>query len=301
VPIAEAEDDGGGCAVVERAGLAASRIIEEVVTMDNARFDRLTVLLGTASTRRAGLGFLAALGLGSGLVDRAEAKKKHRKKCKKKKCGACQKCKKGKCTPQPDGTACGGGAACSAGQCICPTECCADTDCDACAACDSGQCVSTCPDGQFCQDDTCIVKCPSGQKACQGICIPDNQCCPACPSNQVCCTNVVECKDVRNDDDFCGQCANGQCPGGAFCANGACGLTCNTVGEVCFAPDCLCGSRVDPAHSGEKVCAETSPFSCSNVKTCNTDADCAPATQGFRQVCVSGLCSGKKVCADPCA
>jgi hypothetical protein len=244
--------------------------------MDSKHFDQLARVfgIGAPSTRRAALGILAALGLGSSLADDADAKRRKKKKCKN--CGPCRKCKRGKCKPKPDGTACG-----------------------ACATCLAGQCVAGCPDGQICQGNTC--ECPPGQKPCQGGCIADSQCCGGCPQNQVCCTNLGECKDTRNDADFCGQCANGQCPGGAICANGECGLTCNTVGQACFGDTCFCGNRVDPNHAGQQVCAEISPFTCDTVTTCDDDADCAPATLGFREICVSGLCAGKNVCADPCA
>jgi hypothetical protein len=132
-------------------------------------------------------------------------------------------------------------------------------------------------------------------------CIPESECCGGCAANEVCCENVGECKDVRNDPDFCGQCANGACQGSEFCANGACSLQCTTIGQVCFAPNCVCANRVDPAHDGQNVCAEISPFTCDNVTTCDSDADCAPATEGFRQVCVDTICAGKNVCAAPCA
>jgi hypothetical protein len=290
--------------------------------MDSARFDQLTQVIGALSTRRAALALLSALGLTSALADEIDAKKKLKKKCKKK-CGPCRKCKKGKCKPKPDGTDCGNGQVCQSGQCICPTDCCADSDCASdqvclggqcvcateccadgdcdsdCAACDAGQCVSTCPEGEVCQGDTCVANCPGGQKECNAVCIPDNQCCGGCPAGQTCCTNVVECKDTRNDRDFCGGCANHQCPGGAFCANGACSVQCNTIGAVCFQPNCKCGSRVDPAHNGEKVCAEV--ISCDFATVCTTDASCNPPTLGFGQVCASGICSGKNVCAKPCA
>src|SRR5262249_34461230 len=100
-------------------------------------------------------------------------------------------------------------------------------------------CGGACPGGQVWQGRA--RGCPSGFKDCQGTCIPTDQCCAGtCPQNLVCCTNVNECKDVRNDKDFCGGCTNHQCPGGAFCANGRCGLSCTTVGDPtpCFAPDC---------------------------------------------------------------
>ena len=142
--------------------------------------------------------------------------------------------------------------------------------------------------------------CPSGTFECAGGC---QKCCvnADCPSGQTCCQNNLQCRDVRNDPRNCGRC-KGVCPTGAVCANGDCGLTCNTVGQKCFEPDCFCGNRVDPNNTGQKlVCSTVSPGNCTFVKTCNTDADCDPGTQGFRKICVSGLCPGKKVCADPCA
>jgi hypothetical protein len=229
--------------------------------MHRDRFDSLARTFAAVSTRRSTLAALSALGLAGGLAMIEDAAARKKRKKKCKKCGPCRKCKRGKCKPKPDGADCGQGQVCQGGACLCP----------------------------------------AGQKACEGSCIADSECCGACPQGETCCENVGECKDVRNDDDFCGQCANGQCPGGAFCANGACGLTCDTLGEVCFQPDCLCGNRVDPAHSGQNVCAEISPFTCDTVTTCDADADCAPGTEGFRQVCVSDLCAGKNVCADPCA
>jgi hypothetical protein len=194
-----------------------------------------------------------------GLADEVTAARR-KKHCRS--CGPCKRCANGRCKAKPNGTACGGGATCQGGRCV------ADS-------------------------------CPAGQKACQDGCIAETACCGDCPRGQVCCTNVGECKDVRNDDDFCGLCANGQCPGGSFCANGACGKTC-TLGLACF-PNCACTTRVDPAHNGQLVCAGLGVFTCENVTACNADADCSSFTEGFRHVCVSGLCAGKNVCASPCA
>ena len=147
--------------------------------------------------------------------------------------------------------------------------------------------------------------CPSGQKLCRGACIPREECCGGCPQGQTCCQFATGglCFDVRNDRAHCGRCGtngNSACPAGAICANGDCGLTCTTVGEKCF-DVCNCGRRVDPSHTGQKVCATVRPSTCALAKTCGKDADCDPGTGGFRKVCVGGLCAGKNVCADPCA
>jgi hypothetical protein len=260
--------------------------------MDDARFDGLAKSVAPLSTRRSALAMLSALGVGSALIADAEAKKHKKKKKCKKGCALCRKCKKGKCKPQPDGTACGGGATCQGGACVCPTACCVDADCGACETCETGQCVDECRNDQVCDGDTCV--CPAGQKECQGACIANNECCGACPSGQTCCTNIGDCKDLLNDPAFCGLCTNGQCPGGAICTNGDCGLTC-TPGLDCFT-GCVCSTRVDPAHTGQHVCAGLGVFTCDTVATCSDDAGC-----GFRRVCVSDLCAAKNVCADPCA
>ena len=145
-------------------------------------------------------------------------------------------------------------------------------------------------------------RCPAGQKFCAATasCIPENDCCGVCPSGETCCSPPGVCRDLRNDRDHCGTCNNSQCPGGAFCANGECGLSCSQLGAVCFT-GCTCAKRIDAAHLNQKVCAGLGVFSCDTVTTCSSDADCDPATLGFRHVCVSDLCAGKNVCAEPCA
>lgn len=150
---------------------------------------------------------------------------------------------------------------------------------------------------QSCQQSTCVpvadgTDCGNCQ-TCQG-----GQC-ASCPQNQVCCENVGTCKDVRNDSAFCGQCNNGRCPSGAICANGRCGQLCNTSGAACPVGGCHCAVRNDFNHPGN-VCV-IDPLDCDTATECITDADCAPATLGFRKVCVGGPCPGKIVCADPCA
>jgi hypothetical protein len=249
--------------------------------MDADRFDDITRSLIHGTSRRTALGLALVATLSSLIPNAVDARRRHKRKNRRQQqqqcgsCGVCESCQQGSCRPVANGTACGD-----------------------CQTCQDRQCASTCQGGQVCQQGTCA--CAAGSKNCQGACIPNDQCCGTCPQNQVCCTNVGECKDVRNDSAFCGRCTNGQCPTGAFCANADCGLTCSTVGTTCFTT-CTCGSRVDPAHNGQLVCAEVAPATCANVTTCNTDADCAPGTFGFGQVCVSGLCPSQNVCAHPCA
>jgi hypothetical protein len=256
--------------------------------MDGTQFDLVSrALSGTPSRRgvaRVVLGLLLGAALASQGGTSVDAKRK------KKPCGPCKRRKKGRCRPKPDNTSCGGAKICQGGACVCPTECCRNADCGGCELCQGGQCVNTCLGGRICQGVLCA--CPGGTKECQGTCIPNNQCCGACPQGQTCCTNVGLCKDLRNDADFCGGCANSACPGGAFCANGDCGLACQ-VGQACF-EGCTCGTRADPAHDDEAVCATL-------VGTCQTATFCADdATCGFGRVCVSGLCPPFNACADPC-
>lgn len=252
-----------------------ARLTEEALIMDSTHIDALARVIGAHATRRTALALLSALlSLPTGAGARKKPKRRKKKKCRR--CGPCRRCKRGRCRPKTDGTVCGD-----------------------CATCVAGACVAGCPGNQVCQDGACA--CPPGQKVCQGDCIAQNDCCGACPEGQTCCTNIGECKDIRNDPDFCGQCLNGQCPGSAFCANGECGLSCDIVAAPCLSETCFCGERIDPAHSGQNVCTELAPFTCGDAKTCTTDADCAPGTLGFREVCVRGLCPDKNVCTDPCA
>lgn len=250
--------------------------------MDADRFDQVARALFHGMSRRTALSLaLATIVTNLGPAEGDARRRRNRKKRRQQQqqcgsCGVCESCQQGACRPVANGTACGD-----------------------CQTCQGGQCASTCQGGQVCQQGTCA--CAAGSKNCQGTCIPNDQCCGTCPQNQVCCTNVGECKDVRNDSAFCGLCTNGQCPTGAFCANGACGLTCNTDGGACFDPDCFCAERVDPAHAAQKVCARLIAASCPADPECNADADCAPDTLGFREVCVSDLCSVGNVCARPCA
>src|SRR4051812_47819502 len=237
--------------------------------MDAEHFDRIARDLTRSSSRRTVLalalgGIVASLGLSDAAATNHRKRKRRRRQQQQPQCptcGLCGSCDQGRCLPVANGTPCGD-----------------------CQTCQVGQCLSTCQGGTTCQAGTCT--CPSGTKACAGTCISSDQCCGACPPDDVCCTNVGECKNVRDDPAFCGHCANAQCPSGSVCANGACGLTCTTVGDPtpCFGTTCFCGNRVNPKHTGQHVCAEISPASCDTVTACTTDAECAPATLGFGQV-----------------
>jgi hypothetical protein len=173
------------------------------------------------------------------------------------------------------------------------------------SAAGSAQAACKAPGGRCRQSDECCSgrcnrrtgkcrNCPSGQKFCRAdsACIAETACCPQrCPNGLTCCTNVGECVDVRNDVNFCGGCTF-RCQGADVCANGDCAAPCTGNGNC--ASDSACAARVDAAHDGQRVCAELGVFTCDNVQTCANDNAC-----GFRRICVSGLCAGKDVCADP--
>ena len=210
--------------------------------MDADRFDEVARALIHGTSRRAALSLaLATIVTSLGPAEGDARRRRNRKKRRQQQqqcgsCGVCESCQQGACRPVANGTACGD-----------------------CQTCQDGQCASSCLSGQVCQQGSCA--CPAGSKSCQSACIPNDQCCGACPQDQVCCSNVGECKDVRNDPAFCGLCTNGQCPAGAVCANGKCGQTCSTVGDVCVGT-CHCASRVTSGHTNEKVCAAFDAATC---------------------------------------
>lgn len=138
--------------------------------MDSIRFDRLSRLVATRTTRRAGLGLLAALGL-LGLSQTPAAALKCTLKCR-----PCRRCKWVKtpkivqrCVPKPLGTACPGGS-CRFGTCICREGYRPCKDRGGCIPNDVCCTYADCPEGATCQAGTCV--CPPGTAPCGGRCCP---------------------------------------------------------------------------------------------------------------------------------
>jgi hypothetical protein len=216
--------------------------------VDRTRFDALTRLIGTGSTRRTVLGLATALGLSSLL---AEAKKRRKKKKKCKSCAICQQCKQGKCKGKADGSDCGGGATCQGGACTCPAG---QKFCAGSCIPDSQCCPSDCDDGNtcttgICDQGTCIYMpladnsaCGDGTGRCRdGTCYPPPTCSPRygpCATVDDCCsagsTHVpTTCPSEGPEAHTCrGRSDSGQpCHDGTHCWSGA-----NCIGYVCIGP-----------------------------------------------------------------
>ncbi len=117
-----------------------------------------------------------------------------------------------------------------------------------------------------------------------------------CRQNEQCCNR--RCRDVLNDDRFCGDC-NTRCADNEICRNGACFETClQGRPGVCDLRGCgdFCGCN-PPAGSQSGVCSNTSG-SCNDVPECETDRDCRDG-----KVCIdNGCCPGKpRVCLRACS
>lgn len=95
----------------------ARRSFDDEVPMDGQQFDRLTLHLGQALSRRRFGALLAALGLGAGFGADTQAKPKKKKKKKPKKCkNGAVKCGKACIDTTSNAAHCGGcGQGCGAG------------------------------------------------------------------------------------------------------------------------------------------------------------------------------------------
>lgn len=124
--------------------------------MDSDQFDRLSRIVGRASTRRTLSRALAGVAFGSGLVALPGAEADAKKKC-----GPCRKKKHGKCKgPKPDNTACNGDGRCLAGTCIAHLNCLGTGI--ACTQGNPGACCSgVCRTDDHCQNSqdgqTCLI------------------------------------------------------------------------------------------------------------------------------------------------
>jgi hypothetical protein len=139
--------------------------------------------------------------------------------------------------------------------------------------------------------------CPSGQQPCSGGCIPLDQCCGGCPQEQTCCSfaDGGQCLDLFNDNNHCGHCQNGQCPGASFCLHAHCADACTTPAGVGCPGGCTCLARV--GHGGN-ACGFDSFLDCNNLNSddiCSNDDDC-----GFAEGCFAACPGVSGVCLQPC-
>ncbi|MFT4038975.1 MAG: hypothetical protein QM692_12395 [Thermomicrobiales bacterium] len=166
--------------------------------MDTDHFDALAMRITDHLTRRRTLGLaglLAAAGLGLGLADEADAKKKKRRKKPRRPkkpvtptctgCTACQTCVNGACQASPENSACGTGGICVNGAC--------ERSCDPFA--------DTCPTGASCyerfgrSDGLCV---PDSFSICSGKVCPDDS---ACVQGQGC--MAFTCADIPPTISHC--------------------------------------------------------------------------------------------------
>jgi hypothetical protein len=255
--------------------------------MDGSRFDALSRALATGHSRRALTRVLSALAFSGtlarfGLTESAAKGKHHQRRGQaqgKRPCPPCKKRKKGKCKGLlPDGSACAGGT------------------------CQAGTCLS--------------VTCGDGQRACQGVCIPSNQCCidtdcadlaPRCcrgtciPSTQCC--SETDCPAHSGRICPSGTCV---CPPGQEDSGGTCGLrpTCRPSGSApcdatcCSSTTCTGQTRCSTVFDGGPCHSREDCYNISNH--CVGFTCCQPVGQG----CYGGAlpcCAGLSCVGDVCS
>lgn len=230
--------------------------------MDGQRFDRLTLQLGQALSRRRLGAIVAALGFGAGLGLQEESAAK-KKKGKKKK-----QCKKGtvKCGSK-----------------------CVNTKTSS-AHC--GGCKRPCEDGAGCDRGVCQESCPSPKTLCGNDCVDTDTDPDHCGECDLACDQGVTCSGgVCDDDDDLTCTSQAECGGDngdLRCQNNRC--VCNPNGKtgwgICerFADGaglcgpCCPGATVAKPCPGETVCVNQTMQAC----------DCPPPLVG---------CPGKAICS----
>ena len=163
--------------------------------------------------------------------------------------------------------------------------------CTECQACKKGKCKPK-PEGSACIGGLCNgggCACFNGFKACQGRCIPDDQCCTSadCGSGGTCQSGTCIC---GGGSKRCGNqcipaancCGDSDCTGGRTCLSGSCAFTCPT-GD-CPA-SCACWGALP---NNVDVCAQIVPDPCSR-SACDANGGC-----GSGQGCAQFTCD-----ADP--
>jgi len=158
--------------------------------MDAARFDTLTRSIGSRTSRRVALGFVA-----TGLLSIAAPDVEAARCSKQKLCPECKQCKRRRCKPD-DTLSCSGGT-CQGGNCIPTSGCTTHADCPGslCSA-PGGTCGGQCTTHDNCGGAACgvdssnggnnvcsclngaCITCGSLERLCQGGCAPFDRCCP---------------------------------------------------------------------------------------------------------------------------
>jgi hypothetical protein len=241
-------------------------VVDGGMVMEQERFDGIVRLFGRATTRRAGIGTLAALAaaaLGRS-VEQADAKPGKAGPCGNgsQKANQCKKdsdcctgyCKQGVCRGVPLGGKCSATRKCR-GKAVCVNGKCARSA----PVCDA----TTCPQG-CCNGTTCVPyanqdagTCGTGGAAClpclQGDSCLDGVCAASCIAEGAVCTAGVDtcCAPVTGCAGVCGSAVGGACTidagciqpqtgGSAICQGNTC---CNTSTTFCLQPsDCCSGS-----------------------------------------------------------
>jgi hypothetical protein len=236
--------------------------------MGPARFDQLIQSLGRATSRRAALGALAALGLGMSEATDAKPRKKA--------CPPCKQHKHGKCKPAPDGTSCGDCKVCQHAICGADTvgTPCVVGFCNAAGTCEPCNAGEPCPTGL-------PGVCSEGALNCSGqrgpVCVPtirpgdQRELCDGLDND---CDGVIDNGfDLMNDVDNCGRCGNVcSVPNGlAGCRQGQCGIAACAKGWA----DC----NNDPRDGCE-----------AKLGTNENCGHCGDAC-GVGEACVSGTCT----------
>lgn len=265
--------------------------------MDQDRFDQLTRVVASSSSRRSLI--RAAIGSAAGAVLAAIGVRPAEADVR-----SCVQCRRGVCTPVRNGTRCGQCGTCTNGFCAmdrssCGTcQYCETADmtcrptprdegepCGSCGTCEGGTCKRN---ADACDED--CERCkgnPRSGFSCASRCSGDKKCCPGgrCIAPDDCCEGQHRCADdTCCFEDCCGStcCDPGtqQCCGGLCCSKEA---TCINDALCCLGQECpVPGTDQIRCCSGGAFCCEalgvcvTSPEeccrqTCNSCEKCNTD------------------------------